>query len=232
MSKQNLKLADQSKFSYVTALAPHFFPDLLAEPLSRFSAPTGDEDGEHLKGLLLRRVERKIWGRQRVVVQSWSPNLAQGQEAGVLQHLGKAERKLRDLQASLKRRHEAGYRGRKPPGRRSRRLSAVSSALLVQSYTDPLEVPWVALHGGRAFGLTGRHLTPKHRRPLREVHRLAPTTRLALQFYVEDRVLEGLWANWGRVIRQIAELGFDLILAPSHSVWRDAPRFCVTWNPN
>jgi hypothetical protein len=32
-------------------------------------------------------------------------------------------------------------------------------------------------------------VTPKHRRPLREVYRLAPGTRLALQFYVEDRCL-------------------------------------------
>ena len=116
VSKENLQLADRSQFSYVTSLAPHFFPDLLAEPLSRFSAPNENEDegGEHLKGLLLQRVERKIWGRQRVVVQSWSPNLAKGQEAGVLQHLGKAERKLRDLQASLKRRQQADHRGRKP----------------------------------------------------------------------------------------------------------------------
>jgi hypothetical protein len=97
--------------------------------------------------------------------------------------------------------------------------------VLVQGYPDPLDVPWVVLHGGRVFGVTGRQLTPKHRRPLREVYRLAPSTRLALQFYVEDRVLEGLWANWRTVIREIAELGFDLIMAPSYSVWRDAPRF-------
>jgi Domain of unknown function (DUF4417) len=97
--------------------------------------------------------------------------------------------------------------------------------VLVQAYADPLDVPWVALHAGRVFGVTGRRLTPKHRRPLREVYRLAPTTRLALQFYVEDRVLEGLWANWRRVIREIAELHFDLVLTPSYSVWRNAPRY-------
>lgn len=113
LSKQNLELADSSKLSYVTSLPPHFFPDLMEMPLSQFSSPSQDGDGEHLKGFLLQRLERKIWGRQRVVVQSWSPNLAQGQEAGVAQHLAKAERKLSELQASLERRRQAGYRGRK-----------------------------------------------------------------------------------------------------------------------
>jgi transposase len=111
MSKKNLELADQSKFSYVTSLAPHFFPDLMAVPLSQLAPPS--EDDEHLHGFGLQRVERMIWGRERVVVQSWSPNLARGQEAGVNQHLSKAERKLSDLQASLRRRQQTGYRGRK-----------------------------------------------------------------------------------------------------------------------
>ncbi len=39
-----------------------------------------------------------------------------------------------------------------------------------------------------------------------EVYRLAPNTRLVLQFYVEDRVLEGLWANWRRVMRSLGRL--------------------------
>jgi hypothetical protein len=50
--------------------------------------------------------------------------------------------------------------------------------------------------------------------------------------YVDDRVLEGLWANWRAVVCEISELDFDLVLTPSYSVWRNAPRFCVTWNPN
>jgi len=112
VSKENLKVADQSGFSYVTSVAPHFFPDLLAASLSEFSAPTGED--QHLQGFLLQRVEREIWERQRVVVQSWSPTLAAGQEAGVRQHLAKAERKLRDLQANLERRQLPRYRGRKP----------------------------------------------------------------------------------------------------------------------
>ena len=97
--------------------------------------------------------------------------------------------------------------------------------VLIQAYADPVEIPWVTLHVGRVFGITGRELTPKHRQPLRQVYRLSPTTKLALEGYVEDRVLEGLWANRRVVIQQLRGLGFDLILAPNFSVWYDHSRF-------
>jgi len=97
--------------------------------------------------------------------------------------------------------------------------------VLVQAYADPVDVPWVALHGGRVFGATGRWITPKHRRPLREVYRLGQDTKLALQLYVEDRVLEGFWAARRRIIADLAGMGFDLVLTPNFSVWRTAERF-------
>jgi hypothetical protein len=97
--------------------------------------------------------------------------------------------------------------------------------VLVQAYTDPVGLPWVAIHGGRLLGVTGRALTPKHRRPLREVYRLAPTTKIALEFYVEDRVLEGLWVSRRSVVNELVSLGVDLILTPNFSVWFDHPRF-------
>ncbi len=97
---------------------------------------------------------------------------------------------------------------------------------LIQAYADPVDVPWVALHAGRVLGVTGRQVTPKHlARPLHEVYRLASRTRIALQFYVEDRVLAGLWANRRLVIDQLRQLAFDLVLAPNVSVWRDESRF-------
>jgi Domain of unknown function (DUF4417) len=97
--------------------------------------------------------------------------------------------------------------------------------VLVQAYADPIDLPWVALHAGRVFGLTGSAPTPKHRRPLRDVYRLTPATKLALEFYVEDRVLEGIWANRRSVIQALSGLAFDLILSPSFSVWYDHSRF-------
>lgn len=97
--------------------------------------------------------------------------------------------------------------------------------VLVQAYADRVEVPWVALHGGRVLGGTGRYVTRKHLRPLREVYRLGASTRIALQLYVEDRVLEGFWAGRRWIIPALASMGFDLVLAPNFSVWRSASRW-------
>jgi len=97
--------------------------------------------------------------------------------------------------------------------------------VLVQAYADSVDIPWVVLHGARLFGLTGERLTPKHLRPLREVYRLAPTTHLAVEFYVDDRVLEGLWNNRTLVIAQLRQLQVDLVLTPNFSVWATDMRF-------
>jgi hypothetical protein len=97
--------------------------------------------------------------------------------------------------------------------------------VLVQAYADAVDVPWVALHGGRVFGSAGRGITPKHRLPLRDAYRLGTHTKIALELYVEDRVLEGLWSSRQAIIRELPALGFDLILAPNFSVWRDHSRF-------
>ncbi|MHB8687576.1 MAG: hypothetical protein ACYDB4_10325, partial [Candidatus Dormibacteraceae bacterium] len=102
--------------------------------------------------------------------------------------------------------------------------------VLVQAYADPVDVPWVALHGGRVFGSAGRWVTRKHRRPLHQVYRLGPDTKVALQLYVEDRVLEGFWVARRRIIAELAGMGFDLVLTPNFSVWRAASRLYVTWN--
>jgi len=97
--------------------------------------------------------------------------------------------------------------------------------VLVQAYADAVDVPWVALHGGRVFGAAGRWITPKHRLPLGDAYRLGTRTKIALELYVEDRVLEGLWSSRRTIIRELPALGFDLILAPNFSVWRDHSRF-------
>jgi Domain of unknown function (DUF4417) len=97
--------------------------------------------------------------------------------------------------------------------------------VMIQAYADPVDRPWIALHAGRVLGVAGRGVTPKHHRPLHEVYRLAPGTRIALQFYVDDRVLAGLWENRRVVIEQLRQLAFDLVLAPNVSVWRDESRF-------
>jgi hypothetical protein len=102
--------------------------------------------------------------------------------------------------------------------------------VLVQAYADPVELPWVALHGARLFGVAGGRLTPKHLRPLREVYRLGPSTHIAVEFYVDDRVLEGLWANRVLVVEQLRQLGVDLVLSPNYSVWVSDMRFAQLVN--
>lgn len=97
--------------------------------------------------------------------------------------------------------------------------------VLVQAYNDEIDLPWVAIHGRRLLGETGERLTPKHRRPLREVYRLGGRTRVALEFYVDDRALEGIWRSRGHLLEELRRLGADLVLTPNFSVWRDAARF-------
>lgn len=98
--------------------------------------------------------------------------------------------------------------------------------VLVQAYADPVNLPWVAIHGSRLLGRRGQRLTPKHRgRALRDVYRLSSSTRVALEFFVEDRVLEGVWARRRELLEELGQLDVDLVLAPNFSVWRDASRF-------
>ncbi len=97
--------------------------------------------------------------------------------------------------------------------------------VMVQAYADRVDVPWVALHGARLFGLSGERLTPKHHRPLRDVYCLGPRTRIAIEFYVDDRVLEGLWRNRSLVVAQLRQLDVDLVLTPNFSVWQSDVRF-------
>jgi Domain of unknown function (DUF4417) len=97
--------------------------------------------------------------------------------------------------------------------------------ILVQAYAEPVDVPWVAIHGRRLLGVRGQTLTPKHRRPLRDVYRLASATRVALEFYVDDRTLEGVWRRRRQLVLELRELQPDLVLTPNMSVYRDDARF-------
>ena len=97
--------------------------------------------------------------------------------------------------------------------------------VLVQAYADHVDVPWVALHGARLFGVAGKALTAKHRSPLRTTYRLGTGTRIAVEFYIEDRALEGIWSNRRQVIGELRRLELDLVITPDFSVWEDHPRF-------
>lgn len=115
--KGNVSEATQRKLhdlelDYVTSVPPSYYPELLAVPLAEMAQA---DAGKHhaLAGYRLLASPRRRWGRELQMVMSYSPELADGQLQGVLQHLDKATRRLQDLQTALARRH-AKSRGRKP----------------------------------------------------------------------------------------------------------------------
>ncbi len=104
LSRANQAPVDEAQASYVSSLPPHHFPDLLAIPLSEFKTI---EKGT-LTGFSYKAQQRQIWGAGCTVVQSYSPGLAAGQDAGVHQHMDKALVKLKALKDSLRRRQQPG----------------------------------------------------------------------------------------------------------------------------
>jgi transposase len=121
VSKATQQAVDESGAGYVTSVPPSQYPDLLAEPLDSFTEATKPR----LEGVRYQRSVRQILGRERVVVQTYSPTLAAGQLAGVQQHLTKALTRLGELQATL----QAGRR-RKPtdPATLQQDLDSILSA--------------------------------------------------------------------------------------------------------
>ncbi len=98
-------------FHFVGSLVPSQHPDLLAIPRSRFRTLT--QAG--LEGVGVYRTQKKVFGQLRSIVVTFNPNLLAGQLQGLTASLGKARRKLRDLQTHLQRRREGKLRGGKAP---------------------------------------------------------------------------------------------------------------------
>jgi hypothetical protein len=59
---------------------------------------------------------------------------------------------------------------------------------------------------------------------LRELAGLQPDQKLVLLLFGGDPKLERLWADRTRLLPQIAQAGYDLVVAPSYSAWLDRPR--------
>ena len=59
---------------------------------------------------------------------------------------------------------------------------------------------------------------------VREEVGLLEGQKLVLQLFGPDPVLERLWQERETLLRQIAEAGYDLIIAPSYSLWTPRPR--------
>ncbi|PYX62722.1 MAG: transposase, partial [Acidobacteria bacterium] len=98
-SARNQELLDGSGFHFVGSLVPTHFADLLTLPLGKYK-PLEDP---RLKPTLALRLTREVWGQERTLVLTFSPELQRKQIRGIQQHLGKKRRALEELQAKLRR---------------------------------------------------------------------------------------------------------------------------------
>ena len=107
-SARNQELLDASGFHFVGSLVPTHFAELLAIPLAKFSL---------LQDPLLQptrafRTRLLLWGQQRTVLVTFSPELQRKQLRGIDQHLSKKRRALDELQAKLRRSQRPGAKGK------------------------------------------------------------------------------------------------------------------------
>ncbi len=98
-SQANQAAIDAASIPYVTSVVPSYYPDLLAVPLDQFTALMEPA----LQPTRAYRTEAKIAGRRRVVVMTYSPELAEDQERGVRANLTKARQRLARLRGQLRR---------------------------------------------------------------------------------------------------------------------------------
>ena len=99
VSRVNQRHVDKSKLHYVSALTVASQHELVdhANPLL---APVEIAEGEAVPAY---RTHREIWGADRTVVVLCSERLRQGQMAGVMQHVAKAQQWLSQLADTLRR---------------------------------------------------------------------------------------------------------------------------------
>src|SRR2546429_7911456 len=65
-----------------------------------------------LKSTRALRLTRQVWGQERTLVITFSPELQRKQIRGIEQHLSKKRRALEELQAKLRRSQKPGGKGK------------------------------------------------------------------------------------------------------------------------
>jgi len=107
-SARNQELLDGSGFHLVGSLVPTHFAGLLALPLGKYKLL----EDPRLKPTRALRLTREVWGQERTLVLTFSPELQRKQIRGIQQHLGKKRRALEELQAKLRRSQKPGAKGK------------------------------------------------------------------------------------------------------------------------
>ena len=95
-SKPNLKILESLKLFYVGALTPYHHQKLIEDAYGNF-----EEVNIGNIAIKAYRQRRVIWEKDRTVVVFISDQLKAGRIRGIYQSLAKAEKKLKELQASL-----------------------------------------------------------------------------------------------------------------------------------
>jgi transposase len=110
-SEEAFASLQNAPFHFVGSLVPSQHSELLA--ISRRQFRTLAQPG--LEGVEAYRAQKKVFGQPRTVVMTFNQNLYDGQLQGLTAHLGKARRKLHDLQIQLQRRRDGKVKGGKAP---------------------------------------------------------------------------------------------------------------------
>ena len=110
-SEEAFASLQDTPFHFVGSLVPSQHSELLAISRKQFRALS--QAG--LEGVEAYRTQKKVFGQTRTIVLTFNQNLYDGQLQGFTTHLGKARRKLRDLQMQLQRRRDGKVKGGKAP---------------------------------------------------------------------------------------------------------------------
>lgn len=86
------------------------------------------------------------------------------------------------------------------------------------------------IYGVRAKEVIGRRRNVLPAATLRASVGLAPEQKLALLLFDQDEILERLWNEGAKLIPQIAEAAYDLVVSPSYSTWAPRPRTEFLYN--
>jgi len=108
VSRANQRQVDESKIHYVSALTVASQRKLVDQANSLL-APVEIGEGEEVP---VHRTKKEIWGAERTVVVLCSERLRQGQIAGVMQHVAKAQQWLSALADTLRRGKQRRNRAR------------------------------------------------------------------------------------------------------------------------
>ena len=110
-SQEAFESLQNTPFHFVGSLVPSHHSELLT--ISRKQFRTLTQPG--LEGVEAYRAQKKVFGQPRTIVVTFNQNLYDGQVQGLTAQMGKARRKLRDLQTQLHRRRDGKVKGGKAP---------------------------------------------------------------------------------------------------------------------